>query len=468
MKAVYTLWSSPGAAINQGFRTDRELCNTLCLSLLKIKEQPGISGTILVCNSAAKEVVIDKYNLPFDEVKCELDSLDELDPDLWAYAKIVSYSLQDEPFIHIDNDVIIWEQLPDQFLTAPLGFQNREDLSSFVGYNKSLKQVQFAVPKEIQDNPPKFAYNCGVVLANDLLFIKVWKSLVDQFLRNVKLFLDNQPNVSKHDKNHLFEQYFVSALIEATKHHKDIGLLFPNFENEDWRYPSFGYTHLWGEAKRDPGIMSKIVARLKTYAPDIFKQMNFAEQDHQNQFEKVYNDGIWGIGSGGGSTDEATQEYREFLQSFLDENNIKSVLDIGCGYWAFNEHINWSGIEYTGVDVARPVIDHNNQNNKTSTRSFMVGNMLSADLPKADLIIVKDVMIHHPNNDILKFLKREQNAKFALVTNDNHGSINSDIDTPGKYHSIDITKPPFNVNAKPVLVWKGQNKTTHLIEYGSN
>jgi hypothetical protein len=50
-------------------------------------------------------------------------------------------------------------------------------------------------------------------------------------------------------------------------------------------------------------------------------------------FSKAYRDDHWQGGSGRGSTPKNTAEYREFIECFLRERKIRSVVDIGCGDW---------------------------------------------------------------------------------------------------------------------------------------
>jgi hypothetical protein len=71
----------------------------------------------------------------------------------------------------------------------------------------------------------------------------------------------------------------------------------------------------------------------------------------QDRFEYIYAANIWGHGSGGGSSPINTRGYRRFLQNFLRKNNIKSVVDLGCGDWQFSHLIDWKGIRYSGFDV---------------------------------------------------------------------------------------------------------------------
>jgi hypothetical protein len=134
--AVWSYWEDNRQKTNGGFRTKKEMATCLALSLEEAKKQ--FSKTVLITNTHGKSFLIDKYGLPFDEVLTVLDKFDNvLDPDLWAYVKIYAYKLmadRNEPFVHIDNDVIIWDRIHQGVLTAPLFFQNRELLASHAGY----------------------------------------------------------------------------------------------------------------------------------------------------------------------------------------------------------------------------------------------------------------------------------------------------------------------------------------------
>ena len=81
--------------------------------------------------------------------------------------------------------------------------------------------------------------------------------------------------------------------------------------------------------------------------------------NYKEYFTNIYDNNIWGEGSGGGSSIESTVLYREYLQKFLKEKNISSVIDYGCGDWQSSHLINFDGIEYLGIDCVDSVIDNN-------------------------------------------------------------------------------------------------------------
>ncbi|MDA9859527.1 class I SAM-dependent methyltransferase, partial [Rubripirellula sp.] len=55
-----------------------------------------------------------------------------------------------------------------------------------------------------------------------------------------------------------------------------------------------------------------------------------------------------------------TQELRfDVISSYIDAQNRPSVLDVGCGYGAFAEHLKQRGIDcdYHGIDICPEMVD---------------------------------------------------------------------------------------------------------------
>jgi hypothetical protein len=42
----------------------------------------------------------------------------------------------------------------------------------------------------------------------------------------------------------------------------------------------------------------------------------------------------------------------EFLQKFLGQNKVQSLVDLGCGDWQFSQHHNLAGFSYLGIDAS--------------------------------------------------------------------------------------------------------------------
>jgi hypothetical protein len=159
---------------------------------------------------------------------------------------------------------------------------------------------------------------------------------------------------------------------------------------------------------------------------------------HKEIFTEIYDKNVWG-GSGGGSSPENTVEYRKLLQKFLKERNIKRVVDYGCGDWSFSHLINWSGIDYIGYDIVESVIQKNEVKHGKENirfRSSMAG------LDFGDLLILKDVMQHWANKDIIEFIPLAKVAfKYILITN-TIGTSENDI-LPGDCRGLSAKLYPL-------------------------
>lgn len=186
----------------------------------------------------------------------------------------------------------------------------------------------------------------------------------------------------------------------------------------------------------------------------------------QRTFEIIYNEGRWGGGSGPGSRPNVNIEYAAFISRFIERNNVRSVVDLGCGDWQFSRYINWEGISYLGVDVVPGLIQRNNQAFGSETVRFAVFPNLR-DLPPADLLLSKDVMQHWPNSLVAEALPvLSAKFRYMLLTNDEEPAATLNQDIPiGGWRALDLRKPPFNRRAATVFSWYVQpvRKSTMLL-----
>lgn len=171
-------------------------------------------------------------------------------------------------------------------------------------------------------------------------------------------------------------------------------------------------------------------------------------------FQKIYTQNRWLFGSGEGSLPAVAKPYREFLQQFLREKKIQSVVDIGCGDWQFSRLIDWNGIQYLGLDAVPEVIQENQRRFSSESISFAVMNVVEETSPPADLVLVKDVFQHWPNDAIKAWLPNVKSYHYALITNDADERTNVDI-AFGEHRAVDIALPPFNFPVEPVLEYSG-------------
>lgn len=185
----------------------------------------------------------------------------------------------------------------------------------------------------------------------------------------------------------------------------------------------------------------------------------------EDQFTNIYNSAVWGrnnegMGSSGeGSKMSTTEPYRAYLQSFLHNMNIKSVVDAGCGDWEFSQSIDWDGVDYKGYDIVKIVVERNQAKFTQPNIQFIYANFLDTDLPAADLLVCKDVLQHLSNEDIQAFLPQLSKYNYCLITNDvdmrtatsKNEPVGRGLDT---YRVLDLTMPPFNVKGLSAFTYR--------------
>jgi glycosyltransferase involved in cell wall biosynthesis len=174
-------------------------------------------------------------------------------------------------------------------------------------------------------------------------------------------------------------------------------------------------------------------------------------------FTSIYHNKLWGENpSGEGALPEYTKIYRYFLQNFFKDHHIQNVIEIGCGDWQFSRHMDWTGIQYTGYDVFKEVVEKNQAQFSSSSIKFIHGNVLRENLPEADLLLCKDVLQHLPNEEILSLLSQLKKFKHCLIVNDvdPDSLTGNNWNIPlGGLRDLDLTKSPFNIKGKKILTF---------------
>jgi SAM-dependent methyltransferase len=150
-------------------------------------------------------------------------------------------------------------------------------------------------------------------------------------------------------------------------------------------------------------------------------------------FQQIYDNNGWRNNesvSGHGSTKEATNAIRSALPLLFERYGIESIVDVACG------DLNWMGdlvigkMTYLGTDIVPVLIERNKVKYGGLDKVFFSVSDITRDpLPPADLILVRDVLVHFSNADVKKALAtiKHSRAKYLLATtfpdHDNSGDI---------------------------------------------
>ncbi len=175
-------------------------------------------------------------------------------------------------------------------------------------------------------------------------------------------------------------------------------------------------------------------------------------------FDSMYQPG--GTGSGIGSSPSYTEGYRAFLEAFMRDHAIESVLDLGCGDWQFSQLVDWGSRWYVGVDEVASLVKRLEKEHGSPFRHFVT----KPTIRTFDLVICKDVMIHLPNAEVVKLLAKLARHKHLLLVNDIAPLPNADC-LRGHYRPLDVTAEPFNLKAEIVYRFPQLNRETKVVHH---
>lgn len=233
----------------------------------------------LYANSNAAQLLVDTLELPYNKVNITHDNLNPVNENLWALPKVFTYSLQEEPFLHVDGDVFIFKQLPNSTLKSELIAQNIEEATNYyISTQKELMEnftyFPDCVKADFFSSVPIKAVNAGILGGNNISFIKEYASAAFDYInRNV----DRLPLITVDRFNVFFEQHLFYSL--AKERNIPIGVLIGEvIKDNEYKYIGDihevpcckNYIHLLGHLKRDEYTCNHMAAKLRNLYPEYY------------------------------------------------------------------------------------------------------------------------------------------------------------------------------------------------------
>jgi hypothetical protein len=168
----------------------------------------------------------------------------------------------------------------------------------------------------------------------------------------------------------------------------------------------------------------------------------------RERFERIYSTNLWSdqeSRSGVGSTLDSTRVLRTELPIALRQLEARVLLDVPCGDFTWMEHVDLSGIEYIGGDIAPSIVEKNQQQHAGESRRFAGLDLTRDVLPDADVLLCRDCLVHLSYANIRAVLANiaRSNIRFVLMTSFPGRRDNYDV-TDGDWRPLDLQAPPFS------------------------
>jgi hypothetical protein len=119
----------------------------------------------------------------------------------------------------------------------------------------------------------------------------------------------------------------------------------------------------------------------------------------REDLQKIFEHRDWSRGTEGVSKSgfnaslRSTKRLRAAFPALFADYQIKRFVDAPCGDFFWMQHVDLTGIEYWGLEISKTLNDFNQQF-ASPTRHFALGDITSDPLPAADLLMVRDCLVH--------------------------------------------------------------------------
>lgn len=177
----------------------------------------------------------------------------------------------------------------------------------------------------------------------------------------------------------------------------------------------------------------------------------------KEKFSEIYEKNTFGgrlSRSREGSDLLQTQVIRNDLPKIIQRLSIQSLMDAPCGDWYWMKETNLENVQYIGVDIVEAMLEQNQKNFCSPTRSFLCRDLATDPLPKADLILCRDCLVHLEFEDALRIIEnfKRSGAEYLLTTTFTKRERNIE---DGFWRPLNLRLAPFNFPEPLLTVTEG-------------
>jgi HAMP domain-containing protein len=189
----------------------------------------------------------------------------------------------------------------------------------------------------------------------------------------------------------------------------------------------------------------------------VAKMVNAGRPSHE-VFQEIYARKGWGgleSVSGPGSDSTQTRLIEERLPELWQRYGVRHLVDVPCGDFRWMKRVVSHLSEYVGLDVVGELIAHNAEYESAHIK-FIHADMISSPIPRADMILCRDCLVHLPFREIQQAIDnvKRSGSTYLLTTTFPLHDDNEDI-AMGDWRTLNLQRPPFSFPAPLEVINEG-------------
>jgi hypothetical protein len=199
--------------------------------------------------------------------------------------------------------------------------------------------------------------------------------------------------------------------------------------------------------------MKQIIKRYFPAAPRLYHAVRDTltgkRKSTRAVFSSIHRSNAW-LGaesvSGLGSDSVNTATLKRELPGLLRDLGARTMLDAPCGDLNWIKDIELGLDRYIGADIVRDVVRRNRELHQGSNRVFHVLDITRDAIPKVDVILCRDCLVHLSHRQAAAALRAFQRSgsRYLLTTTFTNPRDNPDINT-GEWRPLNLERPPFSL-----------------------
>ena len=188
-------------------------------------------------------------------------------------------------------------------------------------------------------------------------------------------------------------------------------------------------------------------------------QQTLASSSTSEVFAEIYRRNKWGSEqsvSGSGSELIQTRRLIELLPMLFEQFQVRSLLDVPSGDFNWMSHVDLDGIDYLGGDIVDDIVERNQSHHQRPGVRFQRIDLLSDSLPRADLVLCRDCLVHFSSQDVRRALGNifRSGATYLLTTTFPNCQQNREILT-GQWRPLNLQAAPIRLPSPQELFNEG-------------
>ena len=226
MKAVFSFWSKCFKESSDrrvaGFYNEHFFITSFKLAIACARK--SFKHIEFYTDAVGYKLLVLDNGLEFDKVHIVLDDLNDLPADLWMLGKLYTYSLQREPFMHLDYDLYLLKPVPDTLHNMPIIVQCEESLKhtdvyewgiNWVHLNNQNQPIEFSYSLD-KSIPYKYqaVYNVGMIGGQNFEDLAKFGGKALQLVRDNTERIKSLPTDKQNRLNIVYEQYYFTQYMQ--------------------------------------------------------------------------------------------------------------------------------------------------------------------------------------------------------------------------------------------------------------